>query len=84
MAIYAHTQSIGIHKKQMIIVAKDLCYGQDVIEAINAATSVQQVTNILNRARKNGMYEDRCNASKRVNRKGEINYERNRKSCGDY
>ena len=58
MAIYAHTQSLNIHKKQMITVAKDLCYGQDVVNAIKAATSVQQITNILNKARRNGMDRD--------------------------
>ena len=71
MATYAHVQPLNTHKKQMIVVAKDLCYGPEVIEAIKAATSIQQVTNILNRARKNVMYEDRRNAWKRANGKGE-------------
>ena len=59
MATYAHTQSLTIHRKQMITVAKDLCYGEEVIAAIKSATSVQQITNILNRARKNGIDRDR-------------------------
>lgn len=72
MAIYAHTQSLNIHKKQMITVAKDLCYGQDVVNAIKAATSVQQITNILNRARRNGMDRDRKILEKiRANKKEE-------------
>ena len=59
MATYAHVQPLKTHKKQMVTVARDLRYGEEVIAAIKSATSVQQITNILNRARRNGMDRDR-------------------------
>jgi hypothetical protein len=41
------------YKNNHIRIAKELCYGDEVIEQIKAASTTSQITRILNRARNN-------------------------------
>ena len=44
------------YRKQAIIVAKDLCYGNEVIEKIKASKSIAEIERVMNTARKNMIY----------------------------
>lgn len=50
--------SFAQHKRMSVRVAKELLYGEDVVDAIKADTSVVEIDKILYRARHNARKSD--------------------------
>lgn len=48
-----YEQAIENRKSEAINIAKDLCYGKDVIKQIRAATTANEIDLIMRSARKN-------------------------------
>lgn len=44
------------YKKRAMIAAKELCYGNEVIERIKASKSIAEIERVMNTARKNMTY----------------------------